>query len=621
MQPTEHYIPTVGDYLTPDYIDSSSDDEPPTAQVTHTQVEEPNVTLSDTPNMEQGYIPFSAPKNTDTIEDPLSKILEVYQKFVQTEQDQLSEHYTTRQKEFYSNSNNATPEEFQDAFKKEFESWLAMEAFELVDKGEVPKAANIISSHTLFKWKDKDTPYQQLKARIVSHRNKDYQKDTQRTDSPSIKPEIMKIISSFAAENGCVICSGDIKTAFLQTDGINRDIYVVPPKEAQNGPNRNKYWKLLKTTYGLVDGPIIWFIYAQGLLKDFGIQFSAVDKTLGVHKTAEGNVDLIIGMQVDDFLYTGSNNAIKEFEEFLQKHFIMGKMSKQKFTFFGVNVIQNSDYSIVLSQEDDLQNIKTIELSKDRRKQPRDDVTDVERKAFQSLVGSLLWVGTHTVPHLKYIASMLAQKISDLKVKDLKTANSLLKYAKTLYAVLFFPKPNENNFSIVTYTDASANGPQEGCILFKMYGLKKGSILHPITWYSRKMEKRDLSTLALESRACINGYSVAFYIQHFLKTCIKANVNKLTLVVDSRSLFQNIQTTAEVTDKRLKVLLAIIRQAFDDKELDEIIWTPGKYQLADSLTKENRPAAELLKQILVDGILKTGFTNVESESTMGSIAN
>lgn len=79
------------------------------------------------------------------------------------------------------------------------------------------------------------------------------------------------------------------------------------------------------------------------------------------------------------------------------------------------------------------------------------------------------------------------------------------------------------------------------------------------------------------------------------------------------------QTSTEVTDKRLKVLLAILRQAFDDKELDEIIWTPGKFQLADSLTKENRTAAELLKTILVDGMLKTGFTHIESQSRMGSI--
>ena len=81
------------------------------------------------------------------------------------------------------------------------------------------------------------------------------------------------------------------------------------------------------------------------------------------------------------------------------------------------------------------------------------------------------------------------------------------------------------------------------------------------------------------------------------------------------------RTSTEVTDKRLKVLLALLRQAFDDKHLDEIIWTPGRFQLADSLTKENRPAVEILRQTLVDGIFKTGFTDGESESTLGSFGN
>ena len=154
-----------------------------------------------------------------------------------------------------------------------------------------------------------------------------------------------------------------------------------------------------------------------------------------------------------------------------------------------------------------------------------------------------------------------------------------------------------------------------------MYGFAKGSILHPLSWHSRKMEQRELSTLGFESRACVNGFSVAFYMMHFLKFCLRTKVSKLTMVVDSKSLFQNMRTTTEVTDKRLKVLLAILRQAFDEKHLDEIVWTPGKLQLADSLTKENRPAVELLRQTLVDGIFKTGFKDGESESTLGSLGN
>lgn len=41
----------------------------------------------------------------------------------------------------------------------------------------------------------------------------------------------------------------DIKTAFLQGEEIDREIYVLPPKEALT----NKVWLLKKCIYGLGD--------------------------------------------------------------------------------------------------------------------------------------------------------------------------------------------------------------------------------------------------------------------------------------------------------------------------------------------------------------------------------
>ena len=550
------------------------------------------------------------------VDNPLGKISKLYKELVQDESEQLHEHYATKVKEFYSNSGLATPQEFDEAFKKEYESWVSMDAFEVVNKTQLPHDANTISSHTLFKWKDDGTPYRKLKARIVPHGNKDTEKQNQRTDSPSIKPEVMKLILSLAAENGYSICLADIKTAFLQTQGINREIYVKPPREAN--AHRNTYWKLKKTTYGLVDGPIVWFNYAQGILKEYGITFSAVDKTLGVKKDNNGKIELVLGMQVDDFLYAGTPAALKELTAFLKQRFIVGSFQRNKFMFCGVSVIQAPNKDIVISQEDDLTSIPQVPLSKERAKQSREKATEQELKHYQSLTGSLLWIGTHTVPHLKYVASMLAQKNANLLVKDLKNANSLVRYAKTLYAVITFPHPPLTTYTLVTYTDASSNGPQEGCIVFKMYGLKKGSIIHPLVWHSRKTKKRVISTLGHETLSCIAGFSTAFYIKHLLIECLNSGMQGLTMVVDSRSLFDNITTSHQPDDDQLKVHVAILRQAFDEKVLNEIIWTPGKYQLADSLTKENRVAVELLKQVLVDGILKTGFTNIESMTTRNS---
>ena len=65
----------------------------------------------------------------------------------------------------------------------------------------------------------------------------------------------------------------------------------------------------------------------------------------------KGEVELLLRMQVDDFLYTGTPGVIKSFEEFVQRSFIVGSKKKRDFTFFGGRVIQRPDEGIVLSQE------------------------------------------------------------------------------------------------------------------------------------------------------------------------------------------------------------------------------------------------------------------------------
>ena len=54
-------------------------------------------------------------------------------------------------------------EEFEEAYRKEYQSWLDEEAFTIVRRADMPKNPDIISSHVLFKWKEQGTPHQYLK--------------------------------------------------------------------------------------------------------------------------------------------------------------------------------------------------------------------------------------------------------------------------------------------------------------------------------------------------------------------------------------------------------------------------------------------------------------------------
>ena len=47
----------------------------------------------------------------------------------------------------------------------------------------------------------------------------------------------------------------DINTAFLQGQNMDREVYVVPAKEA----NSNRNWLLNKCVYGLSDASLYWY--------------------------------------------------------------------------------------------------------------------------------------------------------------------------------------------------------------------------------------------------------------------------------------------------------------------------------------------------------------------------
>lgn len=118
-------------------------------------------------------------------------------------------------------------------------------AFLRVSRSSIATVSNIIGSHTIFLRKGDGTP----KARITwGHR--DSERDSIRSDSPCVHIEIFRLVLSLAAEQSWALVQMDIRTAFLQARGFDRLLYVIPPKEEDDGGG---LWQLLAATNGLVD--------------------------------------------------------------------------------------------------------------------------------------------------------------------------------------------------------------------------------------------------------------------------------------------------------------------------------------------------------------------------------
>jgi hypothetical protein len=89
----------------------------------------------------------------------------------------------------------------------------------------------------------------------------------------------------------------DVKNAYLQAMGFNREIYVRPPKEENE---KTQEWCLEKPAYGLADGGRLWFLTGVRAMQDHNLRYFPYDRTL----FASNDASIIVTTQVDNFIYT-----------------------------------------------------------------------------------------------------------------------------------------------------------------------------------------------------------------------------------------------------------------------------------------------------------------------------
>lgn len=111
---------------------------------------------------------------------------------------------------------------------------------------------------------------------------------------------------------------------------------------------------------------------------------------------------------------------------------------------------------------------------------------------------------------------------------------------------------------------------------------KAVNIIHFASSKSKRVAK---SVLAAELFALINGFDVGFSIKESLQRMTGVKKIDLTLMTDSRSLYGLAISLAQTTERRLQIDLEIIRQAYERRELNNVIWIAGDENTADDLTK------------------------------------
>ena len=102
------------------------------------------------------------------------------------------------------------------------------------------------------------------------------------------------------------------------------------------------------------------------------------------------------------------------------------------------------------------------------------------------------------------------------------------------------------------------------------------------------------STIAAETMALYDAADYAFYLGKLLQEVTRcATPYPIVCYVDNRSLCENLTSTKSVTEKRLRIDIAALREMLEKKEISNVRWVPTEYQIADVLTKTGKSSQQL----------------------------
>ena len=495
---------------------------------------------------------------------------------------------------------------YNDAKKAELQSWDDNNVYSCV-KNTGQRCISTRWVNTLKNNNGIITP----KSRLVVRGYEEYNKQFISKESPTCSREAIRIALSISQLYGWDLRIIDIKTAFLQGNEnlLNRDIFVIPPKEANC--NDDVIWKMNKAVYGLVDASKKWYDSVKCFMLENGGTQSTTDPSVFYWHSHDNNVHGCILSYVDDFLWFGNNNFKLFIIDKLCNTFTISKHINSNFKYIGLNLSTLSDNSRCLDQVDYCSKLDyiNIPLTLKQKEDSNQDLPEKERKLLRSKIGQLLWLSCQSRPDLCFEVCKLSNNFKNANVGELVNCNKIIKKANANPLVLRYNNLGDiNNLKLVVYADASfgnlPDGGSQGVFLIFIVG--SNNVCHLIAWQSKRIKRIVRSTLAAETLSLSDAVESAGFVQSLFKEMCFGKLDGELLPIeaftDNKSLHSCIYSTKAVLDRRLRVDIGSLRELLSDKKLSAVRWISNEKQLADILTKSG-PSSNPLQMVLSKGQL------------------
>ena len=329
--------------------------------------------------------------------------------------------------------------ECEEAKAKEIKNFEEYNAFE-----EVPyEGQKTLGTRYVLTRKDDGT----MKARFVV---KGFQEQKVfQSDSPTASRESLKLYLSVVANEKWTLKSYNVRSAFLQSNTLKREVFVKPPPEkAKPG----FVWKLIKPVYGLIDASRQWFLTIKNHLETLGMTQSLGDSCLFYFRQEEKLGGLIL-LHVDDFLAAGNETFENKVMGTLLETFSFGKVSCDKFSYTGISIRQEDDKTIRIDQKNFTQSLPIYQYCP---QDPDNILSQDENNLIRKSTGQLNWLSSQTRPDLSYDAFYLSTCLNIATNRDAKYSTKVLEKSKEKQVQLKFSHLGLlEDLHIELYVDAS----------------------------------------------------------------------------------------------------------------------------------------------------------------------
>ena len=206
----------------------------------------------------------------------------------------------------------------------------------------------------------------------------------------------------------------------------------------------------------------------------------------------------------------------------------------------------------------------------------------------------------------------LSMSMKEPKIINLLHANKVIKKIKLESYSLIFPElgPTDELY-LAVFTDASlANLPDQvssaGGYVILLIGSNKMCCV--LSWCSCKIKRVVKSTSAAEALTLLEGVEEAVCLQALLSELLSDSSFKIPIkaYIDSKNIHSAVHSTKTVSEKRLRLDIAALKQMLHRKDIEEVSWIESSEQLADCLSKKGASSSKLvniLKTGCIDGII------------------